>query len=406
MIRPERRTRGDVLAALAIAVVVAVAAALIWWTSDARATISRPATTVVPTTPARAVPAALDQLWSAASPATDRPVVIGGTVVTGEGHEMAGLDPKTGAQLWTFARDRDLCGVTWIYNLAVAVYPDSRGCGQVSTVDATTGRRGPTRTGYADKQIKLSSDGSTVLAAGKTRVEMWRSDMVRTLSWGPLDAEVNPPVQPQPPCTFVSSAASSDAVSILQACPNTRDLGLTMLKVAKEEVSPEQAYTEQPGVDAKSGAKVIFVSDLRTAVYLPTPQPRVVVFDETGAQVSSTLLLKPSAPSAVALRAGSLITYWTGDSVVLLDGTTLDYRGTLAGRNAPVPIGPGAMMAGRLLIPVTAGMAVCDPLTGALTGVIPVNRPSGVQGPVLPGVAGTTVLEQRGDTIVALGQRR
>ncbi|EUA08375.1 hypothetical protein I546_4716 [Mycobacterium kansasii 732] len=36
MVKPERRTRGDILAAAAIVVVVAVAAALIWWTSDAR----------------------------------------------------------------------------------------------------------------------------------------------------------------------------------------------------------------------------------------------------------------------------------------------------------------------------------------------------------------------------------
>ena len=43
MVKPERRTKGDVVAAVVIAAVVAVVAALIWWTSDARATISRPA---------------------------------------------------------------------------------------------------------------------------------------------------------------------------------------------------------------------------------------------------------------------------------------------------------------------------------------------------------------------------
>jgi hypothetical protein len=49
MVRPERRTRTDILAAATIAVVVAAAAALIWWTSDARATISRPAVVPAPT---------------------------------------------------------------------------------------------------------------------------------------------------------------------------------------------------------------------------------------------------------------------------------------------------------------------------------------------------------------------
>jgi hypothetical protein len=406
MIRPERRTRADLLAAVAIAVVVAVGAVVIWWTSDARATISQPAATPVPSAaPARAVPTALAQLWSAASPKTSTgPVVAGGAVVTGDGHDVTGHDPSSGARRWLFARDRDLCGLTYIYNLAVAAYPDSRGCGQVSTVDASTGRRGPTRTGYADKQITLSSDGTTVLAASNTRVEMWRSDMVRTLAWGPLDAEINPPVQPQPPCAFVSSAASSEAVSILEACPNAPDLRLTMLKVSKEDVSPEQKYAQQVGVDVKSGAKVLTMTGLRTAVYLPAPQPRVVVFDETGAQISSTLLAKPAVAAATATSAGNLVTYWTGDSIVALDGNTLAPRYTIA-PGSGAPIGPGVMMANKLLIPVTNGMAVYEPATGTLERVIPVDREPTVTGPIVPAVAGTTVLEQRGDTLVALGER-
>jgi hypothetical protein len=330
--------------------------------------------------------------------------VLGSTVVTGNGHDVVGHDPDTGTKRWLFARDRDLCGVTWIYDLAVAVYPDSRGCGQVSTVDGSTGQRGPTRSGYADKQVTLSSDGTTVLAAGATRVEMWRSDMVRTLAWGPLDAPINPPVQPQPPCAFVSTAASSDAVSILESCPSVPDLKLAMLKVSKEDVSPDQRYAEPTGVDPESGAKVLFVSGLRTAVYLPTPQPRLVVYDETGAHISSTLLPKPSSAAAATSRASSLITYWTGDSVIVLDANTLTYHYTIAASNGATPIGPGVMMAGRLLIPVTGGIAVHDPATGAPDHVIPVNRP-GVQGPVVLSTAGMNVLEQRGDLLVALGQR-
>ena len=58
MVRPERRTKGDIAAAVTIGVVVAAVAGLIWWTSDARATISRPAADAgAPNpTPAREVP--------------------------------------------------------------------------------------------------------------------------------------------------------------------------------------------------------------------------------------------------------------------------------------------------------------------------------------------------------------
>jgi hypothetical protein len=227
--------------------------------------------------------------------------------------------------------------------------------------------------------------------------------MVRTLAYGDVDAPINPPVPPKPPCQFLSSAASSSGVSILETCANFPDVRLTLLKVAKEDVVPEQRYAQQPGVGADSGAKVLTVSDLRTAVYLPTPQPRVVAFDETGQETSSTLLAKPSAPNGTVSRAGNLVTYWTGDSVVVLDAGTLAYRYTVA-PGAAVPLGSGEMMANRLLIPVTGGVAVYDPVTGTPERVIPVDR-GAAAGPIVLGVAGTTVVEQRGDTVVGLGER-
>ncbi|HZQ32879.1 MAG TPA: hypothetical protein VFB19_14240 [Mycobacterium sp.] len=402
MVKPERRTKADILAATAIVVVVAVGAVLIWWNSDARATVSHPAARPAPTiSAARAVPATLKQLWTAPSTHTDEPVIVGNVVVTGDGHEVAGRDPKTGQPDWTYSRDLDLCGVTWVYDLAVAVYPDSRGCGQVSTIQARTGHRGPTRTAYADKQITLSTDGTTVLAAGRTRIEMWRSDMVRTLAYGDIDAPLNPPVPPKPPCQFLSTAASSSGASILETCKAFPDVRLTLLQVSKEDVKPEQKYLQPVGVAADSGAKVLAMSDLRTAVYLPTPKPRVVVYDETGQQVSSTELAKPATADIKVSHAGSLVTFWTGDSVGVLDGASLTFRYTIAAGSAK-PLGPGQLMADRLLVPVTGGIAVYTPNDGTFERLIPVDR-GNAAGPIVPGVIGTTVVEQRGNTVVALG---
>ncbi len=403
MVKPERRTKGDILAATAIVVVIGVATALIWWNSDARATVSRPAAAAAPTiSSTRAVPANLRQLWTAPSPKTATPVITTSTVITGDGHEMVGRDPKTGQQRWSFARDLNLCAVTWVYDLAVGVYPDSRGCGQVSTVEARTGNRGPTRSAYADKDITLSTDGTTVLAAGRTRIEMWRSDMVRTLAYGDIDAPLNPPTPPNPPCQFLSTAADTAGASILESCASSPDIRLTLLKVAKEDVEPEVKYVQQPGLKIDSGAKVLALSELRTAVYLPIPQPRVAVYDETGKEVSSTLLPRKPGPNIVVSRAGNLITVWTGDSVSVLDGDNLTFRYTIASGTA-APLGPGDMMADRLLIPVTGGIALYEPNTGAFERLIPVDR-GNVEGPIVPRVVGTTVVEQRGDTVVALGE--
>ena len=407
MVRPERRTKGDILAAAAIAVVVAATASLIWWTSDARATVSRPAAVPAPTpTPAREVPSALKQLWTAASPATTTGAVVSGTVATGDGRRVDGRDPGTGQVRWSYARDSDLCGVSWIYHLAVAVYKDDRGCGQVSTLDGTTGRRGPARSGYADPRVRLSSDGTTVLSAGDTRLELWRSDMVRMLAYGETDARVKPSARGlHSGCRLVSAAASSSAVSVLESCANQADLRLVLLRPGKEDDEPQQHVVAEPGIGANSGAVVLAVWENNTAVYLPGSsgaQPRVDVVDDTGTTVSSTLLPKPPSTSAAVSQAGSLVTWWTGDSLMVFDGSSLTLRYTIAAGETTAPLGPGVMMAGRLLVPVTGAIGVYDPVSGANERYIPVNRaPS--SSAVVPAVSGSRVFEQRGDTVVALG---
>ncbi len=404
MVRPERRTKGDILAAMAIAVVVAATASLIWWTSDARATISRPAAVPAPNpTPARQVPASLKQLWTATSPATTAPVAVGGTVITGDGRQVDGRDPGTGQSRWSYARDSDLCGVSWVYHFAVAVFHDDRGCGQVSTLDGSTGRRGPARSGYADPHVRLSSDGTTVLSVGDTRLELWRSDMVRMLAYGETDARVKPSARGlHSGCKLVSAAASSSAVSVLESCVNQADLRLVLLRPGKDDDEPQQHVVSEPGIAPDSGARVLTVWENTTAVYLPSPQPRVDVIDETGTTVSSTLLPKPPSSSAAVSHAGSLVTWWTGDSLMVFEASNLTLRYTIAAGDTTAPLGPGVMMAGRLLVPVTGAIGVYDPVSGANERYIPVNRaPS--SSAVIPVVSGSQVFEQRGDTVVALG---
>ncbi len=403
MVKPERRTRGDLLAAAAIVVVIAVAAGLIWWSSDARATISRPAAEPVSALKAaRDVPSTLRELWSATSPKTSRPVVAGGAVVTGDGRQVDGRDPVTGGVLWSYARDVDLCGVTYVYNDAVAVYPDDRGCGQVTTIDGRTGRRHYSRTAYADAEVTLSSDGSTVLSAGDSRLELWRSDMVRMISYGALDARIKPEVPSQPLCGMVSAAANSAAVSVLQRCPGQADMRLALLVPSDEEDEPTTKIVQLPGVPADAAARVIAVSDTTTAIYLPTPKPVVDVIDETGATIASTALPKPVPAQATASRAGDLVTWWTGDSVMVFEANGLRYKYTVSPLNGQAPVGPATLMAGKLLVPVTSGYDVFDPETGAGESHIDVKR-APTQTAVEPAVAGSTLLEQRGGTLVALG---
>ncbi len=406
MIRPERRTRGDLLAAAAIAAVVMLVIAAFWWRSSERTTISRPAAAPAPsTTSAGAVPNTLTQRWTAASGATLAPILLSGNVITGNGRTMAGLDPQSGQQRWSYARDTELCGVSYVYELAVAVYPDVRGCGQVSGIKAATGQRGPTRTSYADEVVVLSSDGSAVLSAGATRLELWRSDLVRMLSYGEIDAPVKPVnTKLGAGCALMSASASDAAVSVLEACRDEKDLRLSMLKPAKEEDEPDIKKVPLAGVAADSEARVLAVVGTTTAVYLPTPSPVVVVYDDTASKVSSTPLPGPptqTGPLPAVTRAGDLITWWTGSAVMVFDNK-LTYRFTLDAADRLTPIGPATMMAGRLLVPVADGLAVFNPDDGAFERIIPLAHADG-DAAVIPAVSGLMVIEQRGETLTGFG---
>ena len=406
MIRPERRTRGDLIAAAAIVAVVAVVIATFWWHSTARATISRPATSPQPNSVApESVPQTFTQRWTALSPKTFGPVVVSGTVVTGDGHNVEGRDPKTGEARWLYARDTDLCAVTYVYDLAVAVYPDKRGCGQVSGIRAATGQRGPTRTSYADNQVVVRSGGDAVLSYGATRLEVWRTDLVRMLSYGEIDARVKPVNQGVGTgCALMSAAAGDASAAVLEVCDGDKDLRLTLLKPAKEEDEPDKKNVPLPGLAPDSDARVLAVAGTTAAVYLPTPRPEVVVYDETGSKISSTALSTPPAPAAATpavTRAGNLITWWTGSAVMVFDDK-LGYRFTIDGTGPRSAVGPATMMAGKLLVPVTAGLAVYDAADGGEERLIELTHPSGT-GPVLPAVVGPMVIEQRGPAMAGFG---
>ena len=116
-----------------------------------------------------------------------------------------------------------------------------------------------------------------------------------------------------------------------------------------------------------------------------------------GAALSSKLVA-----SSVVSRPGNLITWWTGDRVMVFDSANLTYRYSIGPAGSSVPVGPATLMAGKLLVPVTDGIAVCDPVTGVGEDFLPVQRQP-TNSAVIPAVAGSQLLEQRGKTLVALG---
>lgn len=410
---PERRTRLDLVVAASLVVAVLVVTGLVWLRSDARATVSEQSPVELPALEAATtVPDQLTEAWSAPSGATTTPVVAAGAVVSADGSAVEGRDPATGEVRWTYRRDLALCAVTGQWDHAVAVYRAEGGCSEVTALRGGTGARGAQRSSGADDEVSLVGEGTYLASAGTTRMEVWRSDLVRTLEFGRVDAPAVPDAQTRTGCTTDSLAAGAGRIAVVLTCPDQADRQLVLLDASPD--SDERVPTEFGAAPLSSPqATVLAVTAERAAVFLPTaadgsPDPRVAVFDASAALLGEYPVQVETSGSGVAdapvvapvQTAGSVLTWSVGSAVVGLSATDLTPVWIFPGA-----LGPGAEVAGQLLLPVDGAMAVMDPATGTETRRIAVDR-SGyareTDGPVRTAVAGSVVLELRGSELVAL----
>ncbi|HKR50761.1 MAG TPA: hypothetical protein VJT72_14500 [Pseudonocardiaceae bacterium] len=406
MLAPERRTQLDMIAAALLAVAVLAVSTALWWTSDARRTAL---TTALH--PAGQVsvsgqpPRSLTEAWQAPSPATPLPLVQGDTVVTGDGGVVTGRDLGSGAVRWSYQRDLPLCTVAAAFHHVVAVYRRGTTCSEVTVLDWADGRRGPQRTGPVEAPTRLTANDIQVAASGQRYLEVWRSDLVRTLAYGRLPTPAQPESQPRPDCTHGSMALSSTTefggqLAVVEQCPGERARLTVQRSDPAQPDHPEVAFSTVLG---SATARVIALSRDRVAVALPDPA-RLVVLDKQGNAVAEHPLAVPNSDlrgnppgGLVEVTVTATGVYWfTGSATVALDATDLRPRWT-----RPDSLGPGSEIGGRLLLPTAGALAVLDTTTGQQVAALPVDR-GGYLGLVGTAVSGDVVLEQRGDALAAL----
>ncbi|TCN57092.1 putative pyrroloquinoline-quinone binding quinoprotein [Rhodococcus sp. SMB37] len=401
---PERRTRADLIVAAVLVVAVLVAACVVWLRSDARGTTSITwdgSATAPPV--AESVPDTLEESWRAPSSATAHAVVIADTVATADGDTVVGRDLRTGAERWSYRRDRPLCAAIGAWGSVVSVFNDPRGCGQVTALDAATGARGAQRSSDTDSEVRLVDTGTHLIALGDTRLEVWRSDLVRTVEYGRVDAPVNPNAQPRSGCVLRSADADDSHLAVLEQCAREPGGRLTLLDTTPEDSQKPEEFASSilPAAVPDGDAQIVAVVDDHTAVYLP-PGPdggaRLEVFDASGSAVDRHELPQVAGPDAATGPADGfddLLLWWTGTDTVALD--TEDFRPLWTVEST---LGRGSRMAGSVLLPIDDAIAVVDPATGEISRTIDVDRDTDTT--VSLSVAGDTVLEQRGDDVVAL----
>jgi hypothetical protein len=376
--------------------------------SDVYATTSEtaPARGEVPPEPGH-VPQRLSRIWRAPSPETPEPVAVKTSVVTAGGHEVAGRDPLTGTIRWRYARENlPLCTVAAAWGKVLALYEKNGWCGEVTSLDAGTGERSAQRTGNVQPGTRLVDGGTYVTTTGPSLLNTWRSDLVKTDEYGDVPDPVQPGTQPRPDCTYGSVAAGGGRIAVVERCPGDRKHApadrLTVLRADPERAdTPEVVFSAVlPG----SRARVVAVNDTHAVVALPS---KLVLYQNSnGKLVASYPLSLPRrdlhgdppgrlAPTTSAAD-GDTVYWFTGSATVALSGKDFEPRWTV-----PHTEGSGTIFAGKLLLPVPRGLAVVAPGSGRVLRTIAVNR-HGYRGPVGLAALGPVVVEQRGDTLVAL----
>ncbi|MET9232478.1 hypothetical protein [Lentzea sp. NPDC003310] len=408
------RTRADFVAVAVIAVVSVTASVLTWAFSDARATTSVTGpSSWEPLPEVAALPPALAEIWRARSGASLSPVVVQtaskdtgeekpSTVVTGDGGTVDGRDPLTGDVRWSYRRDLPLCVVSTAWGRAMALYSKGTNCSELTSLDGVTGERRAQRNGDAEPGTALLNEGSHLITTGSKFVEVYRrDDLVRSLEYGALRAIVNPGKQPRVGCTYGSVAVTTGRFAMVERCPDDASDRVTILKPNPDK-SDEPKVFGSPLTGGKN-AQVVAITDKLVAVAVSGPS-RLLTFDaETGNQIGDVPLDVPEAdltdpPNHVArVFTTKTNAFWfTGSRTIALSLDTLTPLWTAEGS-----LGAGTTLAGRALIPVKEGLRVYEQATGAVVGTIRLNR-EGYTGPVQLATAGPVVLEQRGETLVAL----
>ena len=397
--------------AVALVVLLGVAALVVWGTGPEVATVSTPDTTPLGApSPAGDVPAGFVEAWRVPSSATRAPVVAGPAVVTGDGGLVAGHDATSGAVAWSYRRDLALCTVAAGFpgaddgdGHALALYEGRTGwCSELTALHPSSGKRADTSNPDMRPGVQLIADGSYVTATGTDYLEVWRSDLVRTLEYGDVPTPVQPGKQPRPQCDYGSTAMSSDRIGVIERCPDAPSDRLTVITPdgSKGADTPEVQFSvELPA----TGAVLVALSSERAAVAVPGP-PRLIVYDKAGLQLSqapldvadAALRTSPAGAPATVTTDGSRFYWWAGGTTVALDVNTLTQAWTLRDT-----LGPPAAYGTGVLAPVRDGLVDLDPErgTGSVRSVVPRPDPAAE---VRIAAAGEVLLEQRGSEVVGL----
>ena len=285
---------------------------------------------------------------------------------------------------------------------ALALYRNGNWCSELTSLHPDTGTRDRQRNPDVHPGTRLLEGGSLVTATGPTYLEVFRSDLVRTVEYGDVPTPRQVGRQPRPDCESTGFAATSGRLAVLQRCPDEPTDRLTVLIPDGAEADKPQEEFSVPLT--ASNATLVAASEDRVAVALPDP-PRLEVLDRSGIQVGLVGLDVPAADLARPPADGVRGRDHGRRPRVLVDGLAHGRAGRPrphARLDAPRHARPG-----RRLRRSAAGAGArrrrgrSPPTRAGSTGPCPCARDD-PRAPVVAAVQGEMLLEQRGPDAGAL----
>lgn len=418
MVSPERRRPIDIVVSVCIVAVLAIVGATVWWLSPARRTVSSPAAQPAPAVvDPEIAPERFTKRWSTRSTASHVPQVAGSVVLVGADGTLSGVNPTSGRSIWSYQRDARLCSMlAWTgsdTNVALGVFANPRGCGEVTTLDSRTGRRTGGRSSLADSSVNLVTDGGYVVSQGASRLEVWGSNLVRGIEYGRVDAPVKPGVQPHEGklCLIHSAAVAGTRVAVIERCDNEPGYRLSVVGAVldKDEKVTQYGSSIITSGTSQPAPRLIAMSTSNIAVYdgggnsIEHHGPTIRQFDSNGAPVTTSAVSGPVGPpidSEPVTRSG-VTTFWTGEATIVLDAAS-----TKPLFQIDQTLGPGIIMGGQLLVPTADGITVRNAADGRQVRAIALERKDYRGDTISFGVLGGILYEQIGDTLTAYGAAR
>ncbi|WJY96968.1 Rv3212 family protein [Corynebacterium fournieri] len=396
---PLRRTRGDLLATGVIAGVSALLLGTAFFTAPARdAHLVSAAEEQQDFGQLAVVPKSFSEGFTLPDTSgRDQPLVANGLIITYNDHTLTATSPE-GETVWTYERPNELCLVDQAWGKVVATYRDNAGCGDVVAIDAKTGNYAGTRSAIAPENVVRLASNDRVGYASSSRAEVWRSDLVRTVEYGYVEAKQEPDMQPHE-CTITSALTRTELVAITEVCNDGTYLRL-------QEATPEDSRKPEvlADVEISPDAYLVSISQDAAAVYDPTTS-EVRGYNTEGTNISSSSVPQMDSPeigpdgTIKNLPVADLphhMSYWENNSLLLMEPSALAVTGVFQGA-----LGTGFSAGEKLLYASDGGIAVVDWDKNAVDKIIPVNR-GGYTGPVHISSAGATVVEKRGDEVVVM----